>query len=148
MDEETKRRVDEMWSRLGLADDETREPARTAHPPHRNRRPDLRWRVAFVRYVNFVKLPHTCSPCRSRSSACSRHSCAPGDAEHVVLRVVVAFSAARFAAMGFNRIVDRDFDARNPRTMARELPRGAITLGQAWASVLAASAIFILAAGR
>jgi 4-hydroxybenzoate polyprenyltransferase len=49
--------------------------------------------------------------------------------------------------MGFNRIADRAFDARNPRTMQRELPRGAITLPQAWASVLVASAIFILAAG-
>jgi 4-hydroxybenzoate polyprenyltransferase len=49
--------------------------------------------------------------------------------------------------MGFNRIADRAFDARNPRTMQRELPRGAITLGQAWASVVAASVIFILAAG-
>jgi 4-hydroxybenzoate polyprenyltransferase len=49
--------------------------------------------------------------------------------------------------MGFNRIADRGFDARNPRTMQRELPRGAITLFQAWASVLVAAAIFILAAG-
>ena len=61
--------------------------------------------------------------------------------------VVIAFSAARWAAMGFNRIADRAFDARNPRTAQRELPRGAITLTQAWASVIVASAIFLLAAG-
>ena len=61
--------------------------------------------------------------------------------------VVIAFSAARWAAMGFNRIADRAIDSRNPRTMQRELPRGAITLGQAWTSVLAAGAIFVLAAG-
>ncbi|CAN5797739.1 4-hydroxybenzoate octaprenyltransferase [soil metagenome] len=64
-----------------------------------------------------------------------------------VALVFVAFSAARWAAMGFNRIADRAFDARNPRTAGRELPRGALTLGQAWASVLAAGAVFILAAG-
>jgi 4-hydroxybenzoate polyprenyltransferase len=61
--------------------------------------------------------------------------------------VVLAFSAARWAAMGFNRIADRAFDARNPRTMGRELPRGALSPAQAWASVLVAAAIFILAAG-
>ena len=60
---------------------------------------------------------------------------------------MLAFSAARWAAMGFNRIADRAFDARNPRTMQRELPRGALTLGQAWVSVLVAAAIFVLAAG-
>ena len=42
---------------------------------------------------------------------------------------MLAFSAARWAAMGFNRIADRAFDARNPRTRNRELPRGALTLG-------------------
>jgi 4-hydroxybenzoate polyprenyltransferase len=64
-----------------------------------------------------------------------------------VVLVVIAFSAARWVAMGFNRIADRSFDARNPRTMGRELPRGALTLSQAWASVLVAAAIFIVAAG-
>ena len=38
--------------------------------------------------------------------------------------VVLAFTAARFAAMGFNRIADRVIDARNPRTAMRELPSG------------------------
>jgi 4-hydroxybenzoate polyprenyltransferase len=59
--------------------------------------------------------------------------------------VVVAFTAARWVAMGFNRIVDRDFDAANPRTRMRELPQGKLTLRQAWISVLLASAVFILA---
>ena len=63
-----------------------------------------------------------------------------------VVLVVVAFSAARWVAMGFNRIADRDYDAKNPRTMGRELPRGALTLPQAWGSVLLAAAIFIAAA--
>ena len=58
------------------------------------------------------------------------------------LWVVVAFSAARWVAMGFNHIADRAYDARNPRTMNRELPRGTLTLGQAWTSVALASALF------
>jgi 4-hydroxybenzoate polyprenyltransferase len=49
--------------------------------------------------------------------------------------------------MGFNRIADRAIDARNPRTMGRELPRGALTPAQAWISVTLAGAIFVLAAG-
>ena len=49
--------------------------------------------------------------------------------------------------MGFNRIADRRFDARNPRTANRELPQGALSLGQAWASVLVAALLFLLAAG-
>ena len=61
--------------------------------------------------------------------------------------VVLAFTAARFAAMGFNRIVDREYDARNPRTQMRELPRGAMTVREAWLSVAAASVVFIAAAG-
>jgi 4-hydroxybenzoate polyprenyltransferase len=48
--------------------------------------------------------------------------------------------------MGFNRIADRDLDARNPRTRARELPAGRLTLGQAWAAVVAAAALFLWAA--
>jgi 4-hydroxybenzoate polyprenyltransferase len=60
--------------------------------------------------------------------------------------VVVSFTAARWVAMGFNRIADREFDARNPRTSGRELPRGAISVPQAWGSVVVAAALFVWAA--
>ena len=46
--------------------------------------------------------------------------------------ILAAMVCARTAAMGFNRIVDREFDARNPRTKGRHLPAGGITLGSAW----------------
>jgi 4-hydroxybenzoate polyprenyltransferase len=65
-----------------------------------------------------------------------------------VLLILTAFAAARFAAMGFNRIVDREIDARNPRTRLRELPRGAMTVREAWLAVGMASVVFVLAAGR
>src|ERR671918_1614754 len=101
----------------------------------------------LVRYVNFVKLPHTLFALPfALLGVLAASMMAPVTIRTVAL-VVIAFSAARWAAMGYNRIADRAFDARNPRTMQRELPRGAITLPQAWASVLAAAAIFILAAG-
>jgi 4-hydroxybenzoate polyprenyltransferase len=60
--------------------------------------------------------------------------------------IVAAMVAARSAAMGFNRLVDARFDALNPRTSARELPRGAMSVKEAVVFVLAASAVFIFAA--
>jgi 4-hydroxybenzoate polyprenyltransferase len=101
----------------------------------------------LVRYVNFVKLPHTLFALPFALLGVLAASLTSAVTVRTVALVVIAFSAARWAAMGFNRIADRAFDARNPRTMQRELPRGALTLAQAWASVLAAAAIFILAAG-
>jgi 4-hydroxybenzoate polyprenyltransferase len=64
----------------------------------------------------------------------------------VVVLVIVAFTAARFVAMGFNRIADRRLDARNPRTRGRELPSRRLTVSQAWASVLFAMVVFLWAA--
>ncbi len=101
----------------------------------------------LVRYANFVKLPHTLFALPFALLGVLAASMTSAVTIRAVTLVVLAFSAARWAAMGFNRIADRGFDARNPRTMQRELPRGAVTLSQAWASVLVASAIFILAAG-
>ena len=43
---------------------------------------------------------------------------------------------ARSAAMGFNRVVDARFDARNPRTATRELPAGRMTPREAWMFVV------------
>ena len=60
--------------------------------------------------------------------------------------IVVAMVAARSAAMTFNRIVDAEIDARNPRTRSRHIPAGLLSMTFAWAFVLAASVIFILAA--
>jgi 4-hydroxybenzoate polyprenyltransferase len=48
--------------------------------------------------------------------------------------------------MGFNRIVDRTIDARNPRTMMREIPAGKLSVGEAAAAVVVASGIFFLCA--
>ncbi len=100
----------------------------------------------LVRYVNFVKLPHTLFALPFALLGVLAASVTSPVTLRTVALVVVAFSAARWVAMGFNRIADRDYDAKNPRTMGRELPRGALTLPQAWGSVLLAAAIFIAAA--
>jgi 4-hydroxybenzoate polyprenyltransferase len=63
-----------------------------------------------------------------------------------ILWIVVAMVGARSAAMTINRIADRAYDARNPRTANRALPKGELTVGFAWAFTLAASALLVLAA--
>jgi 4-hydroxybenzoate polyprenyltransferase len=60
--------------------------------------------------------------------------------------VILAFTAARWVGMAVNRIVDREFDAKNPRTAMREIPRGVIGVGAAWGTVLLAAGLFVLAA--
>lgn len=62
--------------------------------------------------------------------------------------IVAAMVAARSAAMGFNRLVDARFDALNPRTANRELPRGAMSEREATAFVLVSGAVFIAVAFR
>jgi 4-hydroxybenzoate polyprenyltransferase len=63
-----------------------------------------------------------------------------------VVGIIVAMAGARTAAMGFNRIVDRHIDAKNPRTAGRELPSGAISLRAAWTLTIVASVVFLGAA--
>ena len=60
-----------------------------------------------------------------------------------VLWIVLAMVAARTAAMGFNRLVDARWDARNPRTAMREIPRGAMSRREATIFVIVASIAFV-----
>jgi 4-hydroxybenzoate polyprenyltransferase len=60
--------------------------------------------------------------------------------------IVAAMVGARSAAMTFNRIVDADIDARNPRTKMRQLPAGTLSRGFAWAFLAASCALFVFAA--
>lgn len=61
-----------------------------------------------------------------------------------ILWIVLCMITARSSAMGFNRIVDRDIDAANPRTAGREIPSGQISLGAAWGFTLGSAALFVL----
>jgi 4-hydroxybenzoate polyprenyltransferase len=63
-----------------------------------------------------------------------------------LLWIVVAMVGARSAAMTVNRIVDRRYDARNPRTANRALPAGQLSVGFAWAFTIIASAVLVVAA--
>ena len=101
----------------------------------------------LVRYANLVRLPHTVFALPfALLGVVYASRVAPVTVAKIAL-VVVAFTAARFAAMGFNRIVDRRTDALNPRTQNRELPSGRLSVRAAVAAVTAAAAVFVLAAG-
>lgn len=62
--------------------------------------------------------------------------------------ILLAMVTARSAAMGFNRLADARFDALNPRTANRELPRGAMTRREALVFVSVASVAFVVVAFR
>ncbi|MDD2419012.1 MAG: putative 4-hydroxybenzoate polyprenyltransferase [Bacteroidales bacterium] len=64
----------------------------------------------------------------------------------LLLLVLLAMVTARNAAMGFNRFLDRDVDAKNPRTSKREIPAGVISAKGALVFVAINSLLFLLAA--
>jgi 4-hydroxybenzoate polyprenyltransferase len=100
---------------------------------------------AFAKWASFVKLPHTvfALPFALTGVVLASRVALPTLGQ--IGWVILAFTSARFAAMAFNRIVDRDVDARNPRTRLREIPSGALPLGQAKLSVVVAGGMLMLA---
>jgi len=101
---------------------------------------------ALVRHANFVKLPHTVFALPFALVGATLASYSAAVTFRQVAWIVLAFTSARFAAMGFNRIADREIDARNPRTRSRELPSGAMNLREAAAAVIVAGAVFLFSA--
>jgi 4-hydroxybenzoate polyprenyltransferase len=105
-------------------------------------------------YLSFVRFSHSvfALPFALTGALLALHSTSalraalPAKIGWRLLWIVVAMVAARSAAMGFNRLVDARYDASNPRTAMRELPRGAMTRQEATAFVALASLVFIGAA--
>jgi 4-hydroxybenzoate polyprenyltransferase len=60
--------------------------------------------------------------------------------------ITAAMVGARSTAMAFNRIADREYDARNPRTSSRALPAGLLSVGFVWAFTAVSAAVFFFAA--
>jgi len=60
--------------------------------------------------------------------------------------ITVAMVGARSTAMAFNRIADRDYDARNPRTRMRAIPAGTLSVAFVWGFTIVSASIFFLAA--
>jgi 4-hydroxybenzoate polyprenyltransferase len=98
-------------------------------------------------YLSFVRFSHSvfALPFALTGALLALHAY-PADARTITWRVIfiiVAMVAARSAAMGFNRLVDAAYDAKNPRTAMRELPRGAMTRREATVFVAIASTAFV-----
>lgn len=106
----------------------------------------LRGNSTLVQYLNLVKLPHTLFALPFALLGVVAASFRVPVRWETVGLVVLAFSAARWAAVAFNMIADLEFDRHNPRNRGRVLPRGRLTPRQAWASLVAAALVFVAAA--
>lgn len=106
----------------------------------------LRGQSLLLRHANLVRLPHTVFALPFALVGVVLASYVAPITIPDVIWVVIAFTSARFAAMGFNRIVDREIDARNPRTRSREIPSGAMGVREASVAVVIASVVFLAAA--
>ncbi|HEU4343967.1 MAG TPA: 4-hydroxybenzoate octaprenyltransferase [Candidatus Binatia bacterium] len=62
--------------------------------------------------------------------------------------ILIAMVGARSAAMGFNRLADRKYDALNPRTRGWELPQGKVKVAEAVLLTAVASLVFVFAASQ
>lgn len=86
------------------------------------------------KWAEFVKFSHTIFALpfalASMSIAAREDRGWPGMVKFLL--ILAAMVCARTCAMAFNRIVDRRFDAANPRTATRHLPSGEVTLAGAW----------------
>jgi 4-hydroxybenzoate polyprenyltransferase len=106
----------------------------------------LRGQGLLLRHANLVRLPHTIFALPFALVGVVLASYVAPITVSDVVWVVVAFTSARFAAMGFNRIVDREIDGRNPRTRSREIPSGSMSVREASVAVTIASLVFFVAA--
>jgi 4-hydroxybenzoate polyprenyltransferase len=105
-------------------------------------------RSVLARYANLVKLPHTLFALPFALVGVVLASYVKNVTPGTIFWVALAFTSARFAAMAFNRIVDRQLDALNPRTALREIPSGVVGVREAAVAVLLASALFVVSAWR
>jgi 4-hydroxybenzoate polyprenyltransferase len=99
-----------------------------------------------VKFGRMIKFEHTLFALPFALAAAAIAARAHGITVARIAGIVIAMAGARTAAMGFNRIVDRQIDARNPRTARREIPAGVISLRAAWTLTLVATAVFVVAA--
>jgi 4-hydroxybenzoate polyprenyltransferase len=106
----------------------------------------LRGQGLLLRHANLVRLPHTIFALPFALVGVVLASYVAPITLSDVVWVVIAFTTARFAAMGFNRIVDREIDALNPRTRSREIPSGTMSVREAAVAVVIASVVFFVAA--
>jgi 4-hydroxybenzoate polyprenyltransferase len=100
--------------------------------------------VLPVRFARLVKIEHTlfALPFAYVGALLAVHDV---PSAHDLLWITLAMIGARSLAMGLNRLIDAELDARNPRTASRELPTGALTRTQVLVFCVAALGVFVIA---
>ena len=98
-----------------------------------------------VKWGEFVKLSHTvfALPFAIASMVLAAKETRGWPGWRLFILIIAAVVFARTCAMAFNRIVDRKFDAENPRTVGRHLPAGKISLPSAWALCILSAVAFL-----
>ncbi len=100
----------------------------------------------IIEYGRMIKFSHSIFALPfALSSAVLANDVAPLTVEKLAW-IVLAMVSARSAAMGFNRLIDRHFDAANPRTRTRHLPTGKISVSEVVLFVTLSSVVFVFAA--
>jgi 4-hydroxybenzoate polyprenyltransferase len=115
-------------------------PARAAPPPSRG---------AVRKFLRLVMIEHSVFALPFAYIAALTAMWRETRSVHWVqlLLITIAMVSARTVAMSANRILDRDYDALNPRTARRELVTGAVSLRVAWIGTVISLAIFLVTAG-
>lgn len=100
------------------------------------------------RYLSLVKFAHTvfALPFAMTGFALGIKESVPLGWGWLLLQVLVCMVSARNAAMGFNRYLDRDIDARNPRTAGREIPAGILSASNVLGFVILNCVLFVAVA--
>jgi 4-hydroxybenzoate polyprenyltransferase len=97
--------------------------------------------------ASLVKLEHTifALPFAYAGMVLGAHAAHVDITVGLVVWTTLAMVGARTLAMGLNRVIDAEIDARNPRTAIRELPTGKVSAAQVWL-LCAASLVLLVAA--
>jgi len=96
-------------------------------------------------YASFIKLEHTLFSLPLIFAGTLLHA-RTWPSLRLAALILLAAIGARVVAMGLNRIVDAELDARNPRTQRRELPRGAMQRREAWSIIGLAALLYVVSA--
>ncbi len=104
------------------------------------------WAASARNWASMVKLHHSVFALPFALTGAILAAVNHGVTGRQVFWIVVAMVAARNAAMGFNRLADHAYDARNPRTSTRELPAGKLSRAAVSAFTVALAVLFVFAA--
>ena len=98
-------------------------------------------------FLDLVKFPHTvfALPFAFMGAILAARGIPPLP---TLLWILLAMVGARSGAMAVNRLIDQEFDARNPRTRDRVLPKGLVGRGEVTVFAVGSFALFLFAASR